>query len=129
MKKNKYICKICNLETSKPIICDKCVLKDENRKKVGLKVSSDYVLAKDDYVLNSLCFLHACGSLNDFLDKTESENTELMMSTWSNRPDIPDSVMNQGDVLCRGINSSFAYQKVKFQYRTNSNQRKNNNGN
>lgn len=46
--------------------CKPCML--SNLKELDIRTSNDYPLS-DDVLFNSLCFLHACGVLENFVEK------------------------------------------------------------
>lgn len=52
-------------------VCIPCGKRSEVRKRLDIKLSSDYPLG-DDPVFNGLCFLHACGVLSAFVDSCYS---------------------------------------------------------
>lgn len=70
-KVNKKGCIECGSNT-KLFICSRCLFSSEIRFKYGIGVASDYALGKD-YLTNCVAFLHACGQLENFLDKVYSE--------------------------------------------------------
>lgn len=102
--KNKK-CLSCNKATKKSItICEQCVRQKEIRYRFGIKTASDYQLSSEDYLHNAFCFLHACGQLQEVIDKIESEVAELMMNsvtTVNNNPNqlISSYCMEQYDEL------------------------------
>jgi hypothetical protein len=70
--------------------CSRCQLKLD----LSEPTASNYKLTKDDWVVNALAFLHACGELEAFLDKVYSHSSELCMSVWSNGPGKPENLID-----------------------------------
>lgn len=96
MNKNSTECITCSRKIKMgAVICAKCVLKESNRQKADVFVPGDYLLSKDDYVLNGLAFLHACNALKDFIEKIESDDAETLMKTWSDGPCIPEKMIEE----------------------------------
>jgi hypothetical protein len=96
-------CDICGRTTNiNNIVCSRCerttVLKD-------VPTSTDYCLSKDDWFINAMAFIHACGQYEEFMDKVSSSYPELMMGTWSNGPGIIEdlidsSLLDEYDETC-----------------------------
>jgi hypothetical protein len=71
----------CDNKVNSPYtVCKVCAYKDEVRRSLGIGISADYQLGNDP-VVNGLCFLHACGVLNTFLEKTYSATSAFIDST------------------------------------------------
>lgn len=52
------------------VLCKKCANSTRIRAEYGIRTAADYGLG-DDYVINALCFLHACGVLDSFIDRIQ----------------------------------------------------------
>jgi len=90
-KENSKQCPDCDRTTSlKRDYCAKCQLKRD----LLCPTSSDYKLTKDDWVVNAMAFIHACGVLDEFIDKMHSLNPELMMNTRSDGSCVPEKVLD-----------------------------------
>ena len=85
-------CDNCSRKTNiKNNLCSRC------ERKITLKnvpTSSDYHLSKDDWLMNAMCFIHACGVLEEFMEKMDSMNPQLMMNTWSNGPGVIENILD-----------------------------------
>jgi hypothetical protein len=65
-----YECQHCKAQMKRAmILCNKCAVSSERQKQYGIRTASDYALEPGDSVINALCFLHACGVLDQFLDR------------------------------------------------------------
>jgi hypothetical protein len=83
MKKKSSECLGCGYATRKGCkVCQSCYLKQDVRDRLNIRTASDYSLSKDDWLVNCLSFIHACGQLNDFIDKVDSDVMERMMSPF-----------------------------------------------
>jgi hypothetical protein len=91
-KSKKKQCGKCTRQTdARNNYCAKCetliALKDT-------PTSSHYNLSKDDWVVNAMAFIHACGVLEEFIDKMHSFNPELMMNTWSDGSCVAEKLLD-----------------------------------
>lgn len=99
MKQKRKQCITCDKKVNPgTLLCKRCLYKEEHRKMMGIKVSSDYTLQKDDYVANAFAFLDACNVLQEFIDKVDSQLSEVLMSTWSNGPCIPENIIDESTI-------------------------------
>lgn len=86
-------CITCDTFT-KLTICEKCVRKESNKQIAGIKTASDYHLVKGDWLINCLCFMDACGALEDFME-TVSLETSIGMSGESHRFFRPEKCIDE----------------------------------
>jgi len=83
-------------------VCKSCAYKDETRRSLGIGIAADYQLG-DDPILNGLCFLHACGVLDAFLENAYSGVSAFIDSAKPlnlvGEDSIDDSVLSTYDEL------------------------------
>lgn len=89
-------CAFCeNLINKGTIVCRSCVQTKKGRDALDIRTAADYSLSKSDYLLNALCFLHACGQLEDVMDKIESHVYEKMMASDIDVKTNPDDIIDE----------------------------------
>lgn len=76
------------------VLCDKCANSSRLRAEYGIRTSADYGLG-DDYVINALCFLHACGVLDSFIDSIEYWNNSTSGFTLRIEDMFPELILSQ----------------------------------
>jgi hypothetical protein len=99
MKKKVHTCIGCGGKSYQDLVCGFCIRNKDVREELCIKTSSDYRLSSDDWFANAMSFLHACGVLNEFIDKVESDIAEIMMKTFNNSRVNLDSILTEKALL------------------------------
>lgn len=102
-------CMSCDTRAYDSPLCAACCKSKDIREAFGIKIPSDYSLSKDDWMVNALAFVHACGALPSFLDKVHSEVSEMMMAPFDRLRVDPVSLLSDEVLLSYDEKEFYGY--------------------
>lgn len=114
MKSKSGKCIGCGNRANDGNVCSSCSKNTEIRQALEVRISSDYSLSKNDWLINALSFVHACGALPEFIDKVESNVAEIMMAPFDGLKVNPLSLLGNEALLSQDEKKLYGTERNRF---------------